>query len=196
MLRFCASFVLVCATAAGATGCGSALNEPTPNLEACKSLYDALLKKCPTEADMGFLNCDKLPGCPGPGGNVETSDVTDCVNAVAATATCDQAKLVECTIAKTGCSAPTDEFDLADPIGNQAACGLILAAFNGDTLNCDKKEADCAAYLGCSDGGAFDKVGLEKAIAAADGQSTCAAKDTAFKGVTIEQKFCFDSLAQ
>lgn len=174
--------------AAGALGCGASLDDPVPNLEACQTLTVALAAKCGSE--LQFLNCDMLPGCPG--GNVERADIEACEGAINDTPDCTSAKLVECGIAKVGCSTLTDERLFTPAIGYANACDQIVA---GLQPKCGATpDSDCPNYLeGCKDSGAFSQADLNVALDIVSGAADCTDAKDKLATSNIRNKFCYET---
>ena len=82
--------------------CGSAATSftaPIGTATACDSLLAALGDKC---TDAQESDCDLFVKCPG--GAVESADVLSCVSDIGNTPTCEEARLLTCTIEAKYCA--------------------------------------------------------------------------------------------
>jgi len=168
--------------------CGSPLENPIDNIRACDQLYDELRSKGCSAADLAWLNCDVLPGCPS--GQVEKGDIDSCTDKIKGAQDCAAALAVECEIAKVNCAGAAPVFQNA--VGYQAACTelttTVTASCPGDT---SRATGICASVLECDEGGAFSQESITAAVDAAKAAGGCDAAVNALTSASIDKKYCY-----
>ena len=171
-----------------ATACGSPLEDPVSNDEACKKIKLALDSKCTDDDTIGWLNCDFLPGCPG--GKVEGKHVTTCVNKINVSPNCNTAQEVECSILKVDCSKPAEAFNPA--IGFNTACTQIMDSLNeGPCKDSNADNNECPELLKCN-AGAFNPSDVLSCTTAIAKQTTCSGGRQAAESCIIQTHYCLD----
>jgi hypothetical protein len=168
--------------------CGSPLESPIDNIRACDQLYDELRQKGCTSAELGWLNCDVLPGCPS--GQVEKADIDACADLMKGAVDCSAALAVDCSIAKVNCASAAPVFQNA--VGYIAACSALTDSINAACpADPTRSSGLCETVLQCEDGGAFSMDSIAVATDSAAIAVGCDAAENALVNSTIEKKYCY-----
>jgi hypothetical protein len=180
--------LLMITVAMAAIACGSSLEDPVSNDEACKQIKQALDLRCTGDDAIGWLNCDYLPGCPN--GKVEGKHVKECINKINAAPSCNAALELQCSILKVDCGDPAESFNPA--IGFDTVCKQIVDSLNeGPCKDSNADTSECPKLLKCS-AGAFNPSDVLTCTTGLAKQSNCDGGRQAVKSCVIQTHYCLN----